>query len=29
MRSKIFGLCFRDDNAPHGLLDFFTGGRSS
>jgi hypothetical protein len=24
--AKIFALCFRDHNAPHGLLDFLTGG---
>jgi 2-polyprenyl-6-methoxyphenol hydroxylase-like FAD-dependent oxidoreductase len=24
--ARTFGLCFDDDNAPHGLIDFFTGG---
>jgi len=24
--ARIHGLCFFDDNAPHGLIDFFTGG---
>lgn len=24
--AETFRLCFNDDNAPHGLIDFFTGG---
>jgi hypothetical protein len=24
--AETFALCFADKNAPHGLVDFFTGG---